>query len=64
MAFGGCCAISLPTHGDGIDLDLTASVGVAVAARGGRSPHALLAHADAALYRAKSRGRGSVEIAV
>lgn len=48
--------------GNGADIDLSASVGVALASNGTRSAHALLAHADAALYRAKGRGRGSIEI--
>ena len=56
-------AVEERIHTDaGIDIDLSASVGVAVASNGSRSAHALLAHADAALYRAKSRGRGSIEI--
>ncbi|MFP5327402.1 MAG: GGDEF domain-containing protein [Acidimicrobiia bacterium] len=49
---------------DGARMHLSASIGVAVATGGSRSPHALLAHADAALYRAKRRGRGSVEISL
>ena len=49
---------------DGTVISISASVGVAVASGGTRSPQALLTHADAALYRAKSRGRGSVEISV
>ena len=53
----------IPTA-NGPDIDLSASVGVALAPSGTRSAHALLAHADAALYRAKSRGRGAVEISV
>lgn len=53
----------IPTD-DGFDIDLSASIGVAVAASGSRSAHAMLAHADAALYRAKRRGPGTVEISV
>ncbi len=39
-----------------------ASVGVAVARGGGEGAEALLAEADSAVYRAKSRGRGRVEV--
>ncbi|WP_237480038.1 GGDEF domain-containing protein [Lichenibacterium dinghuense] len=40
------------------DLRVSASVGVAVGARSGATPAALMAEADAALYASKARGRG------
>ena len=46
----------------GDPIALSASVGVAVATGGSRGAHALLTHADAALYRAKKRGPGTIEI--
>ena len=58
----GAVEETIPTSNG--DIELSASVGVAVTEKGARSAHALLAHADAALYRAKSRGRGTIEISV
>jgi diguanylate cyclase (GGDEF)-like protein len=46
---------------DGRRVGATASVGVAVNARGALDVHALLAQADQALYYAKERGRNRVE---
>jgi len=45
----------------GVTAGVTVSVGVATAGEAGRDLHALLASADAALYRAKSKGRNRVE---
>jgi diguanylate cyclase (GGDEF)-like protein/PAS domain S-box-containing protein len=53
-------AIRLPLLVAGAPHELSASIGVAL---GGGTPDGLLARADAALYRAKARGRGRVEIA-
>lgn len=43
----------------GVDAPVTVSIGLA-AARPGESPHALLARADAAMYRAKAEGKDRV----
>ena len=48
------------THGDEL-LRLTASFGIATFPDGGANADALIATADAALYRAKERGRNRVE---
>jgi diguanylate cyclase (GGDEF)-like protein len=47
---------------DGVSLALTASVGIAAFHAGGDSGEALIARADAALYRAKEGGRNRVEL--
>jgi diguanylate cyclase (GGDEF)-like protein/PAS domain S-box-containing protein len=52
--------VSQPVVIDGMELVVTASVGVALV--DGRTPEVLLRDADAAMYRAKERGRARVEI--
>jgi diguanylate cyclase (GGDEF)-like protein len=52
----------LPIRGGGGLVDLTVSIGVA-AHRGATSLDKLMAHSDAALYRAKAAGRNRVELA-
>ena len=47
--------------GSGRDVDVTLSIGVSTAVGGGPGD-ALLARADAALYAAKRKGRGRVEV--
>ncbi len=47
-----------PAVVDGHELSVTASVGLALAAAGDATPHALVRDADAAMYRAKEQGRG------
>jgi diguanylate cyclase (GGDEF)-like protein/PAS domain S-box-containing protein len=52
-------AIRLPLTLDGVPHGLSASIGVAL---GDRDPDSLIANADAAVYRAKARGRGHMEL--
>jgi diguanylate cyclase (GGDEF)-like protein len=52
-------AIRLPIAAGGVEHDLSASVGIAL---GHTDPDALLADADAAVYRAKAGGRGRIEL--
>lgn len=51
--------LRLPHEILGHKLDIDASVGIALAPRHGQDPDALFLSADAALYSAKSRGRGT-----
>ncbi|MFZ5637274.1 MAG: GGDEF domain-containing protein [Pseudomonadota bacterium] len=51
-----------PYAGEGIDLSITASIGVSLAVDGDREYDDVLRRADAALYAAKARGRNRVEI--
>jgi EAL domain-containing protein (putative c-di-GMP-specific phosphodiesterase class I) len=45
----------------GIDVHITPSIGMAFSPRDGRTADTLLAHADAAMYPAKERGRNNVQ---
>ena len=54
--------IAQPLVVDGAELFVTASIGIAVADRAGVSTTDLLRDADAAMYRAKARGRDCVEV--
>ncbi|MEP7045296.1 MAG: EAL domain-containing protein [Ilumatobacteraceae bacterium] len=54
--------IAQPLVVDGAELFVTASIGIAVADRAGVSTTELLRDADAAMYRAKARGRDCVEV--
>ena len=54
--------IAQPLMVDGAELFVTASIGIAVADRPGVSTTELLRDADAAMYRAKARGRDCVEV--
>jgi diguanylate cyclase (GGDEF)-like protein/PAS domain S-box-containing protein len=54
--------IAQPLMVDGAELFVTASIGIAVADRLGVSTTELLRDADAAMYRAKARGRDCVEV--
>ena len=59
----GCAAVARPLDVDGAELFVTASIGIAVSDRGrARRPAELLRDADAAMYRAKARGRDCVEV--
>ncbi len=51
-------AISIPVSHDGIEVRITASVGIAIFPEDGTSAEELLAHADAAMYIAKRRKGG------
>ena len=54
--------IAQPLVVDGAELFVTASIGIAVADRPGGTTTDLLRDADAAMYRAKARGRDCVEV--
>ena len=54
--------IAQPLVVDGAELFVTASIGIAVADRVGVTTTDLLRDADAAMYRAKARGRDCVEV--
>jgi diguanylate cyclase (GGDEF)-like protein/PAS domain S-box-containing protein len=56
-------AVSEPFFIEGHDHRITASGGIALYPAHGRDPETLLAGADAALYRVKSRGRNALELA-
>ncbi len=53
-------AFERPFHLDGREIFVRASVGVSLFPEHGDDPHTLLRHADVAMYRAKSRGRGRI----
>jgi predicted signal transduction protein with EAL and GGDEF domain len=55
-------AVHVPVRIDEQELYVTASVGVAVFPTDGQERDLLLRHADAALYRAKARGRNRFEL--
>lgn len=50
-------------EGTGIQINISASIGVAVWPDHGRTAEALLAAADAAMYRVKDRGKNGVQVA-
>jgi diguanylate cyclase (GGDEF)-like protein len=51
-------ALTAPFPVNGVDLDVEASVGVAVSGQHGHDAMSLLQHADTAMYVAKDQGRG------
>jgi predicted signal transduction protein with EAL and GGDEF domain len=55
-------AVAEPMRVESRVLHATMSVGIALSQAGGSSPAELFRDADAAMYRAKSRGRGSVDV--
>jgi diguanylate cyclase (GGDEF)-like protein len=56
-------ALQRPYRIDGLELEVRASVGLAVARRGERTLEQLLGDADAAMYEAKAAGKGRVVFA-
>ncbi|MDD3482195.1 bifunctional diguanylate cyclase/phosphodiesterase [Azovibrio restrictus] len=52
-------AVGAPCQLDGHELVVRPSLGLALAPRDGQDLHTLMAHADAAMYAAKSAGRGT-----
>ena len=54
--------IARPLTLDGVELFVTGSIGIAIADRPGATASDLLRDADAAMYRAKARGRDCVEV--
>ena len=57
-----CQAASPPIDIDGIELSVTVSVGIAIVADPTVSPDTVIREADAAMYRAKERGRSRFEL--
>ena len=56
-----CNAISLEFKNGGIDLQVTASIGITMISDGESSAHDLLRYADTAMYQAKKGGRNRLE---
>lgn len=54
--------LSAPYAIEGIQVEIGASIGVAMAPRDAAEPESLMGKADLALYRAKSNGRGRVSV--
>lgn len=52
-------ALSQPFVLDGVEVPITASLGIALAPRDGNEPAVLLKHADLAMYQAKDAGRNA-----
>lgn len=52
-------ALSEPFQLDGVEVPITASLGIALAPRDGNDPAVLLKHADLAMYQAKDAGRNA-----
>jgi diguanylate cyclase (GGDEF)-like protein len=57
-----CQAASPPIDIDGVELSVTVSVGIAMVADPTVSPDTVIREADAAMYRAKERGRSRFEL--
>ncbi len=55
-------AIGLPLMVEGVELFVTGSIGIAIAASPSETAGDLVRDADAAMYRAKARGRNCVEV--
>jgi diguanylate cyclase (GGDEF)-like protein len=54
-------AVSVPIETEGHEIRVHASIGVAIGPPGGSSGSALIAAADAAMYRAKAYGPGNYQ---
>jgi len=54
-------ALRRPIHVNGVDLHVSSSIGIASYPADGRSAERMLAHADAAMYCAKQRGRNQYQ---
>jgi diguanylate cyclase (GGDEF)-like protein len=57
-----CQAASPPVEIDGVELSVTVSVGIAMVADPSVAPDTVIREADAAMYRAKERGRSRYEL--
>ena len=57
-----CQAASQPIDVDGVELTITVSVGIAMVADPSVPPETVIREADAAMYRAKERGRSRFEL--
>ncbi|HYB27676.1 MAG TPA: EAL domain-containing protein [Solirubrobacteraceae bacterium] len=57
-----CQAARHPIHIDGVELSVTVSVGIAMVADPAVAPETVIREADAAMYRAKERGRSRFEL--
>ena len=57
-----CQAASRPIELDGIELSVTVSIGIVMVADPSVSPETVIRDADAAMYRAKERGRSRYEL--
>jgi len=57
-----CQAASPPIEIDGVELSVTVSVGIAMVADPAVAPETVIREADAAMYRAKERGRSRFEL--
>jgi len=57
-----CQAASMPIDVNGVELTITVSVGIAMVADPSVPPETVIREADAAMYRAKERGRSRFEL--
>ncbi|MBV9473475.1 MAG: EAL domain-containing protein [Solirubrobacterales bacterium] len=57
-----CQAAALPVDVGGVEIRITASIGIAMVADPSATPETIIREADAAMYRAKARGRSRYEL--
>jgi predicted signal transduction protein with EAL and GGDEF domain len=57
-----CQAASLPIEVDGVEVAVTVSIGIALVSDPTVAPETIIREADAAMYRAKDRGRARFEL--
>lgn len=62
VARRAAAAVAAPVELDGLPVEVTASIGIAVSREPAAPPDALVAEADAAMYQAKQRGRARTEV--